>query len=254
MKPSTRSAQITYTCSEKRRAWWKAISIHKPGIDFLTGICLLMVLLHLFIVFTGGIYVHQSLYETWLGLSAEGLMDGKIWQLVSYSFLHGNWFHLLSNVMMIWLIGGRLMIILNQKKVALCMILGSVLGGLCFVGFDLWSGQGSPLVGSSGAAFALFVLVATLSPNEKLILIPVKAKNMVIGVLAASLLLSLAQPGIDLLGFSNITQWFSEMQMLSAFQVAHACHLGGGLAGWWCSSRMMGKMITLHDLQKSRID
>ncbi len=253
MDEATRSEPVTFTCVEMKRAWWRKISIHKPGVDVLSGFCLLMILMHLVIVLTGGVVAHKSIYDEWLGLKASSLLEGKVWQLVSYSFLHGNWVHLLTNVIMIWLIGGRLITILNQKKVALCMLLGSVVGGLFFVVFDIWSGQGALLVGSSGAAFALFILMACLSPNEKLIPIPVRAKNMAVGILAASLILSLVQPGINLSLLKPITQWFQQMQLTAVFQVAHACHLGGGLAGLWISSRVLGKMISLDDLRRSRI-
>lgn len=254
MDEAKRPEPITFSSEEIKRSCWRKLIIHKPGVDVLTGACLLMILMHVFIVLTGGIYAHQSIYEKWMGLKASSIIEGKVWQLVSYSFLHGNWFHLLTNVVMIWLIGGRLMAILSQKKVALCLLLGSVVGGLFFVGFDLWSGQGLLLVGSSGAAFALFILMACLSPNEKLLFIPVRARNMAIGILMASLMLSLAQPGINLPFFSSISQWLEQVGLSGFFIVAHSCHLGGGLAGLWISSRVMGKMISLHDLQKSRID
>jgi len=253
MNEAVRSEPITYSCREIQRAWWQKISIHKPGVDVLSMTCFLMVLMHLFIEFTGGINGHESIYNQWLGLKSESLLEGKVWQLVSYSFLHGNWVHLLSNVAMIWLIGGRLMSILNQKKVAICLLLGSVAGGLFFVGFDLWNGQGALLVGSSGSAFALFILMACLAPNAKMIPIPVKAKNMAIGILAASLILCLAHPGLNLPFFRSITEWLEQSQMSSVFQVAHACHLGGGLVGLWLSSRIMGRMISIEDLQRSRI-
>ena len=145
------------------------------------------------------------------------------------------------------------MTILSQAKVAVCLLLGSVLGGVFFVGFDLWSGQGALLVGSSGAAFALFILMACLSPTAKMIPIPVRAKNMAIGLLVASLVLSLAHPGIDLPVFREISLWFQQAGMESVFQVAHSCHLGGGLAGYWISSRVMGRMISLKDLERTRI-
>jgi membrane associated rhomboid family serine protease len=253
MNEAARSEPITYTCIKMRRAWWQKFSIHKPGVDVLSMACLLMLLMHVFIVLTGGINAHESIYNQWLGLRSESLLEGKVWQLVSYSFLHGNWFHLLTNVVMIWLMGGRLMTILDQKKVALCLLLGSVVGGLFFVIFDLWNGQGSLLVGSSGSAFALFILMACLSPNTKMIPIPVQAKNMAIGILAASLILCLADPGLNLPFFRSITLWLEQSQLTSVFRVAHACHLGGGLAGLWISTRIMGRMISLEDLRRSRI-
>ncbi|MGJ8655101.1 MAG: rhomboid family intramembrane serine protease [Akkermansiaceae bacterium] len=253
MNDAVRTEPVIYSCREIERAWWKKFSVRKPGVDVLTGACLLMVLMHLFIVLSGGVYAHEGIYNRWLGLRAEGLLGGKVWQLVSYSFLHGSWFHLLTNLVMIWLIGGRLMTILDQKKVGLCLLLGSVVGGLFFVGFDLWSGQGAFLVGSSGSAFALFILMACLSPEAKMIPIPVRAKNMAVGLLVGSLILCLAHPGIDLPVFGVIGAWIVEVGLTSVFQVAHGCHLGGGLAGLWLSSRFMGKMISLEDLKRSRI-
>lgn len=253
MNDAVRAVPVTYSCREIERAWWKKLSIHKPCVDVLTGVCLLMVLMHLFVTLTGGLSAHESIYNQWLGLRSESLLGGKIWQLVTYSFLHGNWFHLLSNLVMIWLIGGRLMTILSQKRVALCLLLGSVAGGLVFVGFDLWSGQGALLVGSSGSAFALFILMACLSPEAKMIPIPIRAKNMALGLLVGSFILCMAHPGIDLPFFRLIYAWIEEMGLLSVFKVAHGCHLGGGLAGLWISRRIMGKMISLEDLRRSRI-
>lgn len=244
---------VTYSCKEIQRAWWKKISIHKPGVDVLTGACLLVVLMHLYIVLTGGLVEHKTTYIQWLGLTSDSFLKGKLWQLVTYSFLHGGWFHLFTNVAMIWLIGGRLMTILSQKKVALCLLLGSVVGGLFFVALDLMNGQGAFLVGASGSAFALFILMACLSPTAKMFPIPVRAKNMAVGILAASLFLCLVHPGLNLPLFRDIGAWMYQQQMGSIFQVAHACHLGGGLAGLWLSSRIMGKMITLDDLKRSRI-
>lgn len=245
---------VTYSCREVKRAWWKKISIHKPGFDVITMSCFLMIVIHLLIYLSGGLLAHELVYNQLFGLKAESLFRGKIWQLVTYSFLHGNWFHLLANTAVIWLMGGRLLKILGQKKVALCLLLGSIVGGVVFVGFDLWSGQGALLVGASGAAFALFILMAYLSPEAKMVPIPVRAKNMAIGVIAASLILSLAHPGLNLPVFNLLTSWIKEAQMGSVFKVAHSCHLGGGIAGLWISRRVMGKMISLEDLQRSRID
>lgn len=229
------------------------IRIHKPRVDVITAVCLLMFLMHLFVVLTGGIFAHEVIYNQWMGLKASSLFQGKIWQLVTYSFLHGNWLHLLTNLAMTWLIGGRLMTILSQKKVALCLLLGSVVGGLFFVGFDLLTDKGALLVGASGSALALFILMACLSPSAKMFPIPIQAKNMAIGVLAASLILCLVHPSLNLPILRDVGIKLYQVGMVSIFQVAHACHLGGGLIGFWISKLIMGRMISLDDLKRSRI-
>lgn len=227
--------------------------IHKPGVDVITAVCFLMFLMHLFVVLTGGVFAHEVIYNHWMGLKASSFFQGKIWQLVTYSFLHGNWLHLLTNLAMIWLIGGRLMTILSQKKVALCLLLGSVVGGLFFVGFDLLTDKGALLVGASGSALALFILMACLSPSAKMFPIPIQAKNMAVGVLAASLILCLVHPGLNLPILRDVGIKLYQVGMVSIFQVAHACHLGGGLIGFWISRRIMGRMISLDDIKRSRI-
>ena len=256
MNDAMETQPVTYSCREIQRSWWKKISIHKPGMDVVTISCLLMVLMHGFVSLNGGVIKHEELYVNWLGLTVDGIFAGKFWQLLTYAFLHGSWFHLLTNVLMIWLIGGRVLSIFDQKMVAKCLLLGTVVGGLFFVGFDYLSSDGSFLVGSSGAAFALFILMACLSPHAKLFPIPVRAKNMALGVITASFVLSLISlgtiQGLPLL--SSMYSMFEQHGLGSIFKVAHSCHLGGGLAGYWLSTRLLGKMITLDDLKRSRID
>jgi len=254
MDDAARTKPITYSCRELKQVWWKKLSIHKPGVDTVTGVCLLMLLIHGVVSLQGGVIAHEELYTQWLGLSVEGLLAGKVWQLVTYAFLHGSWFHLLTNILVIWLIGGRVLSTFNQKRVALCLLSGTFLGGLFFICFDLLTSYDTILVGASGAVFACFVLMACISPNVKLIPIPIRAKNMAIGLLSSSLLLSLAHPGLSLPGFTAFYDMLEQAGLGSIFIISHSCHLGGGLAGIWLSRKIMGKMVSLEDLARTRID
>lgn len=253
MDDAVRTKPVTYSNREIKQVWWKKISIHKPGLDVVTGACLLMLLLHGFVSLSGGLESHEVLYNQWFGLSVDSLFRGKIWQLVTYALLHGNWFHLITNILMVWLIGGRVLSIFNQKTVAMCLVLGTIIGGLFFVGFDYFTGQKALLVGSSGAVMALFILMACLSPNAKMIPIPIRAKNMALGILTASLVLCLCHPGFNLPGLSSFYGLFQQAGLGSIFIVSHSCHLGGGIVGFWLSKKIMGKMVTLEDLARTRI-
>lgn len=240
--------------SANRSPWWKRGRVHVPGFDVLTIFCLLLVLIHGAIEFSGGVIAYEGLYTQGLGLSSDGLKGGKVWQLLSYSLLHGGWFHLVTNLFMLWIMGGRLMHIIGQKKLALTMLLSSIGGGLVFVLFDLLSGVSRPLVGASGIAFGLFILMAMLGPCARVRPFPVTAKNMAYGVLIASLTFCLVNPNLGLPMLQSAGLWLQDMHLADVFRIAHSCHLGGGLVGFYISSKVMGKLVTLDQLRKQRID
>jgi len=206
------------------------------------------------IVFSGGVVSHETLYTQTLGLSTDGIKEGKVWQLLTHSLLHGNWFHLLTNVFMIWIMGGRLLHIIGQKKLALTMLLSCLGGGVLFVIFDFFSGISRPLVGASGIAFGLFILMAMLAPCARVRPLPISAKNMAYGVLIASFVLCLMNPNLGVPMFKSAGLWLNSTNFSDLFRVAHACHLGGGLVGIYMSTRVMGKLVTLEQLRKQRIE
>jgi len=234
--------------------WWTKGRIHVPGFDFLTVFCLALIFIHLAIEFSGGVIQYEILYTQNLGLSTGGLGSGKLWQLVTHAFLHGSWLHLLTNVFMIWIMGGRLLFIIGEKKLIITVLLSCLAGGGLFVFFDFLSGDNRPLVGASGIGFGLFILMAMLAPCARVRPFPISAKNMAYGVLAASLILCLVNPSLSLPMFQSAGIWLNSIQLSDVFRIAHACHLGGGLIGIYMSYRIMGKLMTLEDLKSQRLE
>ncbi|SHK06965.1 Membrane associated serine protease, rhomboid family [Rubritalea squalenifaciens DSM 18772] len=239
---------------EKKRAWWRKVTLPKPGFDVITLTCVALLLIHFVIELKGGALYWRPLYFS-LGLSHEGIMAGKVWQLFSYALLHGNWPHVLANVLMLWLIGGRVQAIIGQKKLALTLLAGVFLGGVFHLMADLMTGPEGwrLLVGASGAVIALLLLLTSLSPDSKMFPIPVSSRNLGLGVMMASLLLALMRPSMGVPGLSQAGLWISSLgfeSMLS--QVAHACHFGGGVAGLLMARVVYGRKVTLEYLQKQR--
>ncbi len=244
---------VTYRDEYKPQRWWQKFSIHRPGYDILTGFCVLLIAIHLVIELQGGMVAHHSLYTEWFGLSVNGMTEFRLWQLFTYSLLHGNWLHLLMNLTLIWLIGGRLMVILGQKKMFLTLVFSIIGGGVFFLLFDLINVQHRQLVGASGGAIGFFILMAMLDPYTKLFPIPVKAINMAIGILSASLMLALIDVGLSNELLKSAGVWVQRYQLSDIFTVAHACHLGGGIVGLWMSKLVLGKIVTLEQLRRERV-
>ncbi len=178
----------------------------------------------------------RAWFET-LALSRAEVFEGKIWQILSYGFLHGGWLHAILNALFVLLIGSRIEHMAG-RSVVIATTLAGVLGGAAGHLLLADGGPGSPLlVGLSGGCMALLLLLTTLSPQSQMMPIPVSGKSLGIGILAASLIFSLIDPVIRFTGLSDI---------------GHACHFGGGLAGWLCGRWLLRPRITQDRLRRDR--
>src|SRR5579864_5190710 len=51
---------------------------------------------------------HDLLFDVLAPLTPRSVMHGWLWQLVTYSFLHQGIFHILFNMLMLWMFGAQL--------------------------------------------------------------------------------------------------------------------------------------------------
>lgn len=151
-----------------------------------------------------------------------GSSDGAAfmpWQLLTYGFLHGNFPHLLFNMLALVMFGAPLEHTWGPKRFLQFFLVCVVGAAVCQLGVGAWSVmQGNPpypTVGASGGIFGLLLAYGMLFPNQRVMLlippIPMKARTLVIVYGAIALLLGVSgtMPG-----------------------VAHFAHLGGMVFGW----------------------
>ena len=181
------------------------------------------------------------------GLSREGVSDSRYWQIFSHGWLHGSWGHLLVNAVLIWLLGTRMELMMGWRVMLLVTFSGIVTGG----GMHLLLGHGL-LVGISGGAMALLLCLASLSPDARVLPLGVSARNLGRGLLIGELLLALADPMLDMPGFSLLGGWLVDQGFASVFQLGHACHFGGGLMGMLCARKWRGPRLTREKLRLER--
>ncbi len=187
-----------------------------------------------------------------LGLTRDGLLDGKVWQLVTYAFLHGGWWHAGLNSLWILLIGSRVENISGAAAMSRCMVLGILGGGLGHVLLAPGGTDAAILVGMSGGCVALLLLLTTLSPESRMAPIPVSGKSLGMGILVAALLLALIHPDLGVPGFSAIGKMLVRQGMGSWFQMGHACHFGGGLVGCLYGRWLLRPRVSLKRLRQQR--
>lgn len=216
---------------------------HSPVSWLIAGVVLGI---HMLVESRGGVDFNATWFED-LGLSREGIFEGKIWQVLTYGFLHGAWWHVGLNALFMLLIGSRIEHIAGRPMLIAVTFAGILGGGILHV--VMGSGL---LVGMSGACMALLLLLTTLSPQSRMFPLPVSGRSLGAGVLLAELMLALVDPSLGLPGFSPVGNWLVTNGMGSWFQMGHACHFGGGLAGWFCGRWLLRPRITLDRLRRER--
>lgn len=98
----------------------------------------------------------------------------ELWQLVTYSFLHGGVMHLLLNMYGLWLFGVRMESVWGSKTFTVYYffcVLGAGLVQLFVATYGAREGAIYPTIGASGGVFGLLLAFGLTFPNERLMLL-----------------------------------------------------------------------------------
>jgi membrane associated rhomboid family serine protease len=153
----------------------------------------------------------------YLAMTPALVLSGFVWQPLTYMFVHDphNLMHILVNMLGLLFFGTAIEREMGSKEFLLYYLLTGFLAGVfSFAAYLFTGGAYIPLLGASGAVFAVLVAYATLEPNSQIFIwgiLPVRAPVMVIGYA----LIEIA------------SQIFS-----SSTGVAHLTHLAGFGFGW----------------------
>ncbi|QTN33339.1 rhomboid family intramembrane serine protease [Akkermansiaceae bacterium] len=195
-----------------------------------------------------------SLAQHHLGLTARDFLSGSFWQPISHALIHGNWPHLLANAACLILLGPKLEHIVPKRTFWL-LALSSALAGAVF--FMLLTpalpGADAPiLVGASSICFGFLVLLTTLSPESRFLPLFLSGKSIGLGVILTNLILALLHPDLSTGPLAGWGRQLSEGHLAGLFQISHACHFGGSLAGYLCGKYLLRPRVSLASLKRAR--
>jgi membrane associated rhomboid family serine protease len=160
-------------------------------------------------VFILEILLSNTNFIVYLGLSPRLVVTrGFVWQVVTYMFLHGGFWHLFLNMFIIWMFGSQLEAVWGSKRFLQYYVVCGIGGAILSFVFAF----NSLVIGASGAGYGILLAYAVLFPYNQIYvwgIFPVRARTLVI-VLATIEFVS----GIS--GRDGI---------------AHFAHLGGMAAG-----------------------
>lgn len=145
---------------------------------------------------------------TMLALNAPWTGRFRVWQLVTYMFMHGGFDHLFFNMFALWMFGYVLENFWGWKRFLIYYLVCGIGAGLLNLLIPGWG----LTVGASGAVYGILLAFGMMFPNERIylyFLMPIKAKWFVIGYAAIEL--------------------FEGLFRMDG--IAHFAHLGGMLFG-----------------------
>ena len=174
-----------------------------------------------------------------LGLHFFMASDFRVYQFLTYMFLHGSFTHILFNMFALWMFGSVIERVWGPKKFLFYYIVCGVGAGIVqeLVQYGNYLAQGLAAyeyvnmggaqismdsyinlwttIGASGAVYGILLAFGMIFPNERLFIIPfpfpIKAKWFVLGYVAIEFFSALGSSGDG---------------------VAHTAHLGGMLFGY----------------------
>ncbi|MDO4905013.1 MAG: rhomboid family intramembrane serine protease [Lautropia sp.] len=138
------------------------------------------------------------------------------WQIVSYSLLHGDFFHLLFNMFAIWMFGSRVEAVWGPRRLGLAYLIAVISGAIAqvVVGNILYS-NGVPIIGASAGVFGILLAYALVFPRDRIML----------------LIPPIPLPAPVFVGIYALLELYFGLTG-SGQGVAHFAHLGGLLGGW----------------------
>ena len=143
----------------------------------------------------------------------QPLAIGKLWlwQLVTYMFLHSvsDPWHIIFNMLVLWMFGSEVERAMGTRRFLTMYFTAGIFAGI----FGCLFTPNNPILGASGAIFAVEIAFAMFYPNATIIffVFPIKAKYLVTI-------------------FAGITVF--NCLMPTGGNVAHFAHLGGLLYGF----------------------
>jgi len=90
------------------------------------------------------------------------------WTLLTSMFMHGSMLHIFFNMLWLYFFGSYIIMLVGNRKFLLIYFIGGIVGGLFYV----WLAADPliPVVGASGAVFALGGMLAVMQPKLKVMI------------------------------------------------------------------------------------
>jgi membrane associated rhomboid family serine protease len=156
-------------------------------------------------------------------ISVNALQQGEWWTVVSHAFIHGDWFHLLMNMAVLFLAGGRVLADTGTRHFLYIYLVSVWVAAAA----TLLLHSHQPLIGASAGVAGVFGAYAALHPERSVTawigawMPRLRVRSLFFGLVGAEI-------GLEV--FAMLTE--STYRIPMVHDVAHMAHAAGMLTGW----------------------
>jgi membrane associated rhomboid family serine protease len=193
-----------------------------PGVKLLVLICTGVFLVQTLVRLIADPSFEYHYIVQIFGLVPSAFTHGlRIWQPFTYMFLHGGLFHILINMLMLWMFGRELELVWGKQRFLNYFFICGVGAGLIELivkTIPVFFGKPPsdiPTIGASGAIFGILIANAVLFPDRRIWLLP----------------LPITIPMRPYVAVMGAIEFFGTLGT-GGDNVSHICHLGGMLVGY----------------------
>jgi membrane associated rhomboid family serine protease len=183
------------------------------AVKILIAANVVMYLLQMFLQQSSSGDSFDELFALWPLTPVDGQVYFRIWQIITYAFLHDtrSIAHLLFNMLALWMFGAEIERYVGPRRLLACFFASVVTAALTQLFVPaLFGAPPAPTVGASGGVFGLLLTYALMFPHRKVIPLfpPIPMPAWLFATIFA---------GVEL--FLGVTGTLSG--------IAHFAHLGG---------------------------
>lgn len=133
-------------------------------------------------------WTERPRFEAWGHFSTgKFFVDGQLWRVLTFQFLHFNWVHLAFNMLGLWFIGGMVEEYLGRRRYLVFYLMCGVAGALMYLALNvlgwlaiahispaikgrvpalLFDDIYTPLIGASAGVFGVLMAAAKIAPRQ----------------------------------------------------------------------------------------
>jgi len=169
-----------------------------------------------FLLEMAGMVSPDGPFALWPPASGPLGSNFEAWQLVTYSFLHGNVPHIFFNMFALYMFGSDVERLFGSRFFTAYYFVSVLAAAICHLVVTTWMGaEPVPTVGASGGIYGVLLAYGLYFPHRRVMLlfppIPMSARMLVLVYAVLELVLGVTG---------------------TAAGVAHFAHLGGMLGGY----------------------